>query len=305
MIYFFAIVLPYVCAAIFLAGLGYRLSLWARSSVPFRIPVISGQQKSLPWIKSEVLESPHSRSGVWACMAVEILLFRSLFRNTKTDLRNGPRLLYLDEKLLWLAALAFHWSMLVIVLRHLRLVLDPVPGLVLGVQSLDGFFQMGTPVVYLSDVLFAASLVYLLLRRITHPQVRHISLPSDYLALGFLLMLAATGFWMRYFAQEEVAAVKEFAMGLATFSPRVPENVGLAFYLHLFCLSTLLAYLPFSKLMHMAGSFLSPTRNLANDSRRKRHVNPWDHPVKVHTYAEWEDEFRDKMKAAGLPLERE
>ncbi len=305
MIYFFAIVLPYVCAFVFLAGLVYRLLLWARSSVPFHIPVTSGQQKSLPWIKAEVLESPHSRPGVWARMAVEILLFRSLFRNTKTKLRNGPRLLYREEKLLWLAALAFHWSMLVIVLRHLRLVLDPVPGLVLSLQSLDGYFQMGTPVVYLSDVLFAASLVYLLLRRITNPQVRHISLPSDYLALGILLMLAATGIWMRYVAQEEVAAIKEFAMGLATFSPRVPENLGLAFYLHLFCLSALLAYLPFSKLMHMAGSLLSPTRNLANDSRRKRHVNPWDYPVKVHTYAEWEGEFRDKMKAAGLPLERE
>jgi hypothetical protein len=26
--------------------------------------------------------------------------------------------------------------------------------------------------------------------------------------------------------------------------------------------------------------------------------------VKVHTYEEWEDEFRDKLKAAGLPVER-
>jgi hypothetical protein len=36
----------------------------------------------------------------------------------------------------------------------------------------------------------------------------------------------------------------------------------------------------------------------------KRHVNPWDYPVKVHTYQEWEEEFRDKIKAAGLPLEK-
>ena len=56
--------------------------------------------------------------------------------------------------------------------------------------------------------------------------------------------------------------------------------------------------------MHMGGVFLSPTRNLANNSRMRRHVNPWNYPVKVHTYEEWEEEFRDKMKAAGLPLER-
>jgi hypothetical protein len=65
----------------------------------------------------------------------------------------------------------------------------------------------------------------------------------------------------------------------------------------------LLAYFPFSKLMHAPGIFLSPTRNLAGNNRAKRHVNPWDKPVKVHDYAEWEDEFRDKIRLAGLPLE--
>jgi len=67
----------------------------------------------------------------------------------------------------------------------------------------------------------------------------------------------------------------------------------------------LLAYFPFSKLMHAPGVFLSPTRNLANDSRAKRHINPWSYPVKVHTYEEYEDEFRDAMKEAGLPVEKE
>ena len=47
--------------------------------------------------------------------------------------------------------------------------------------------------------------------------------------------------------------------------------------------------------MHMGGVFLSPTRNLANNSRSRRHVNPWNYPVKTHTYAEWEEEFRDKI----------
>jgi len=50
---------------------------------------------------------------------------------------------------------------------------------------------------------------------------------------------------------------------------------------------------------------MSPARNLANTSRMKRHINPWNAPVKVHTYVEYEDEFRDKMKAAGLPVEKE
>jgi len=48
------------------------------------------------------------------------------------------------------------------------------------------------------------------------------------------------------------------------------------------------------------------TENPASDnSRAVRHVNPWDYPVKVHTYEEYEDEFRDVMRAAGLPLDKE
>ena len=60
-----------------------------------------------------------------------------------------------------------------------------------------------------------------------------------------------------------------------------------------------------AKLMHMGGIFMSPTRNMANDNRRRRHVNPWDYPVKVHTYEEYEEEFKEKMKEARLPVERE
>jgi hypothetical protein len=76
------------------------------------------------------------------------------------------------------------------------------------------------------------------------------------------------------------------------------------FYTHVFLASLLIAWFPFSKLMHMGGIFLSPTRNLANNSRRKRHVNPWNYPVAVHSYEQWEDEFRYKMKACGMPVER-
>ncbi len=70
-------------------------------------------------------------------------------------------------------------------------------------------------------------------------------------------------------------------------------------------MSVLLIYFPFSKLMHAGGVLLSPTRNLPNDSRIVRHVNPWNYPVKVHTYTEYEDHFREKMVEAGLPVEKE
>ncbi|MBF0554911.1 MAG: menaquinol oxidoreductase, partial [Nitrospirae bacterium] len=36
-----------------------------------------------------------------------------------------------------------------------------------------------------------------------------------------------------------------------------------------------------------------------------RHINPWNYPVKVHTYEEYEEDFRDKMKKAGIPVDKE
>jgi [DsrC]-trisulfide reductase subunit M len=302
---FLGVILPYAAMAAFLAGIVYRVLKWANSPVPFRIPTTCGQQKSLAWIKSNWIESPHKKLGVAVRMALEVLLFRSLFRNSRAELRKGPQLLYAENKWLWLGALAFHWSLLIILLRHLRFFVAPVPRFVLGIDAVDGFFQIGVPQLLLTDVVVVAALLFLLQRRLTNPQVRYISLFADYLALSLLLGITISGVLMRYFFKVDVEGIKQLAVGLVTFSPIVPASVGPWFFVHLTLVSFLLAYFPFSKLMHMGGIFLSPTRNLANDSRMARHVNPWNYPVKVHTYEEWEEEFHDKIQAAGLPLERE
>jgi len=302
---YFGVIIPYGAILVFLAGVTYRVFQWARSPVPFRITSTGGQQKSLPWIKASRLDNPSTGLGALMRMALEILLFRSLFRNTKAELRKGPRLVFEESKFLWLGALAFHWSFLLIFLRHLRFFLEPVPGMVLAAQSLDSFLQIGTPVIYATDGIILVALGYLLLRRILDSRIRYISLLTDYFALFLLLGLVISGILMRYWFKTDIVEIKQLALGLVTFQPILLEGVGALFFMHLFLLSSLIAYFPFSKLMHMGGVFLSPTRNLANNNRSKRHVNPWNYPVKVHSYQEWEEEFRDKIIASGLPLEKE
>jgi nitrate reductase gamma subunit len=299
-----AVILPYAALAIFFCGIVGRVIRWSLAPVPFRIPTVCGQQKSLPWIKYSRIESPSNTAGVVARMAFEVLFFRSLFRNTKANLREGPRLHYLASKIPWMGALAFHWSLAIILLRHLRLFVEPVPKFVLAIDRLDGFFEIGAPVLYVTDGLLIAAMIFLLMRRFTNPLVRYISLFTDYFALALLLGIALSGIGMRYFDKVDIIAVKQFAIGLATFSPVLPQGLRAIFLTHLLLVSALAAYFPFSKLVHMGGIFLSPTRNLANNSRMKRHVNPWNYPVSVHTYEEWEAEFHDKMAAAGLPLEK-
>jgi len=300
----FGIIIPYMAFIIFLAGVAYRVILWAKSPVPFRIPTTCGQQKSLPWIKSSRLESPHNTAGVVGRMALEVLLFRSLFRNAKVEVMDG-RPIYGGAKWLWLAGLVFHWSFLIIVLRHLRFFFEPVPGWVNLLATLDGLFDAGVPTLFLADGLLLVSVTYLFFRRLAIPHLRYISLPADYFPLLLILAIGFTGFLMRHVYKVDLFIVKELALGLAQFRPQAPEGIGWIFYLHIFLVSVLLAYFPMSKLVHMGGVFLSPTRNLANDSRMRRHINPWNYPVKVHTYEEYEDEFRDKMKAAGIPVEKE
>ena len=300
----FGIVIPYAAIVLFIVGVIYRVVKWARSPVPFRWPTTAGQQKSLPWIKANNLESPYNIWGVLGRMLLEILFFRSLFRNTKVELRKDTHVTYGNNKYLWLGAMAFHWSFLIIILRHFRFFTEPVIRFVNWLQTVDGLLEINVPVLYLTDVIIVIALVYLFIRRITNYQVRYISLASDYFPLFLLLTTVGTGIWMRYFDKVDIIKVKELALGLVSLNPTIPEGIGPIFYIHLFFVSVLIAYFPFSKLMHMAGVFFSPTRNLVNNNRTKRHINPWNPEVKLHTYQEWEDEFRDLIKNAGLPLEK-
>ena len=301
----FGIFIPYVAVAIFLIGIVYRMVGWAKSPVPFRIPSTCGQQKTLPWIKNDNFDNPSNTGGVIVRMLLEIFCFRSLFRNTKAGLTDDGKLTYSLEKWLWLGAILFHYTFLVVLLRHLRFFFEPVPAAVQLLENLDGFLQVGLPGVFLSGIVLLAAVTFLFLRRLYVTQVRYISLASDYFPLFLIFGIAFTGILMRYFIKTDIVGVKELAMGLVTFKWSTPEGVEPIFYVHIFFVCVLLAYFPWSKLMHMGGIFLSPTRNLPGNSRAVRHVNPWNYPVKVHTYEEYEEEFREKMIEAGLPVEKE
>ncbi len=311
---FFGILVPYAAFLIFTVGFIYRIVNWSYSPVPFCIPTTCGQEKSLPWIKTNCIDNPFTKSAVIIRMFLEIVLFRSLFRNLKFNLKGGNRITYRWEIWLWVAALAFHWAFFAVIVRHLRFFTEPVPLCVQFVEYLDSFFRVefmggplniGLPGIFMSGLVLLGALIYLLLRRILLPQVRYISLAADFFPLFLIIAIAVSGIMMRYFIKVDIVKVKEFAMGLVTLRPAIPEGIGVIFYVHLFLVCVLLAYFPFSKLMHLGGIFMSPTRNLANNSRAERHVNPWNYPVHVHTYEEYEEDFREKMIEAGLPVEKE
>ncbi|MEE4243421.1 MAG: sulfate reduction electron transfer complex DsrMKJOP subunit DsrM [Desulfopila sp.] len=306
--YLFGVALPYLALLIFLVGFIYKVVGWAKSPVPFSIQTSCGQGKSLDFIKHNRLEAPNTTSEVVARMALEILTFRSLFRNTKSEIYDGPKITYESSKWLWLFALMFHYSFLVIVVRHLRLFFNPVPEWITWLEMGDGIFQVGAPNWYVTDVLLVVAVVYLFGRRIWNANIRYISLINDFFPLVLIFGIAATGILMRYVLRTDIDIVniKSLAVGLVTFSPVIGSEIGAIFYIHVFLVCVLLIYFPFSKLMHLGGVFLSPTRNMKNNTRAVRHINPWNDPdIKPHSYSAYEDEFREYMVDAGIPVEKE
>jgi nitrate reductase gamma subunit len=298
------VVVPLAALCVWAGGLVWRVVWWAKSPVPFRIPTTCGQQRACDFLPANPVDNPQSSPAVGVRLALEVLLFRSLFRNNSAELHPGPKLVFGANRWLWLFSLVFHYALLVVLLRHLRLFMAPVPSAVAALVRLDSALEWGLPPVTLTSLMLLGALLFLLARRLGSARLRYLSLLGDYWALLLLLAIAGSGVLLRHWARIDVLAVKAFCLSLARLEPVLPERIHWLFFTHLSLVSVLLVYFPFGKLVHMGGTLLSPTRNLANNSRRVRHRNPWAQPAKLHSYAAYEDMFRDKMIKAGIPVEQ-
>ncbi len=230
---------------VFVAGFLYRLYEFKNTPQPLKIP-----------------QTPQATtaSGVFARMAGDVLIFRSLSKGTKV---------------LWITGWVFHFTFLILILRHLRYFVYPVPGWIVSLGDIA--LPLG--------VLMLIALIVLTLRRFTNERVAFVTNPADYFALLLIIGITVTGIMMKFEPfRPDIVAVKAFFYELFTlhgmfgaliFHPvHVPAN--LVFLTHLFLVLTLLVYFPFSKLMHAGGYFFSPTRNMVNNPRDVRHINPWD-----------------------------
>ena len=160
-----------------------------------------------------IRDSPSTGPQTFMRMALEVLTFRSLFRNTKVVLKHNegknPVVAYVSAKWLWLFAILFHYGFLIVVVRHMRLFLQPVPMPIQILDWSDSIMQILAPTVYISDVLLLTGATFLLLRRFYDAKVRYISLVNDYFPLFLILGIAISGVYMRYIAKVDVMAIKD------------------------------------------------------------------------------------------------
>ncbi|MGD8514278.1 MAG: respiratory nitrate reductase subunit gamma [Granulosicoccaceae bacterium] len=228
-------VLFYAATIILVGGLAYKISVYARTPAPLKIPTTP---------------APTTKSGVAMRMAREVVLFESLFKSTKWT---------------WLFGWAFHFGLLLVLLRHLRYFTDPVWSWVALIQPFG---------IYAGFVMLLG-LLGLWGRRVFVDRVRYISSPSDHLMLALLVAIAGSGLLMKFVGHVDIVAVKAFFLGLMTFNiQELPANSPML-YVHLALVATLMIIFPISKLLHVPGIFFSPTRNQVDNPREQRHVAAW------------------------------
>jgi nitrate reductase gamma subunit len=224
----------YLSTLVFVVGLLYRIRDYANTPAPLKIPTTP---------------APTTTGGVVLRMSRELFFFESLFKGN-----------------LWIWAMGwlFHFSMLVVVMRHLRYFTDPVWGWVAFIQPFGIY----------AGITMLLGLIGLLGRRILVERIKYISTPSDYLMLILLIAIAASGLLMKFALNPDVIEVKRFFLGLMHLQILdLPDNFIL--YGHLSLVSLLLLIFPISKLLHAPGVFFSPTRNQTDNPREVRHIAAW------------------------------
>ena len=213
-------VLPYLTLAVFLLGSALKVTAWWQTPVPLKIAL------------------PSAAGSVWDArlsLVVDALTFRPLWRQSKAY---------------WLVNLVFHGSLLLVLLRHLRYFLDPVPGWLAALQ------MPGVAAGYL----LPAALLCLIFRRLYVPVVIYVSTFADFFALLLLLSISLSGLATRLLFRVDVTAVKDLGLGLLRLHPEPLSAPGLFLY-HFVLFLVLLLYFPFSKLTHGLSQWFSPTRN--------------------------------------------
>lgn len=227
-------VLPYLTFLILVFGLIYRIRGWYVSKVKYQL---------------NLFPVPNTPTGE---ILKEIIFFKTLYR---------------FERPLWVMSYGFHLGIFLIVIGHIAgIAFAGHQFTLLGAtpeQSEKLSFAFGM----LAGTLAFFGALALLLRRLSG-QVKQVSDPWDYLDLLLILAIVTTGNAMRTLAPVELSSVKKYFADL--FSLR-PINYALpgAFVLHYFFGQILLMYLPFSKLLHLAGGLINKAITLTGDGKAK------------------------------------
>lgn len=254
-------VLGYAALAIFLVGVLAQVWKYGTTPAPLKIPQTP---------------APVTGSGVPGRMLSEVVLFKSLFKS---------------NRVIWLAGYIFHIGLLLVLIKHYRFLFASVPGFLSYFDSFENY----------PGIIMMGGLGLLFLLRLVVDRNKFISVMTDYILLILLISIALTGTLAKHFYRVDISQVKQFMMGLISFNPMGANTAfptETIFVIHFSLVLFLLVYFPFSKLMHAAGVFFSPTRNQVDNPREKRLVAPWAADVSGNTVVTVKEEAAEAPSQA-------
>jgi nitrate reductase gamma subunit len=233
MLFFIGQVFPYLAAGVFIVGMIWRVGKWLRVPVPFQLTLSP---------------APVTTSGRIGKVCGEILLFPSL---------------WCGDRGLWLWAWLMHVSLVMVIGGHIVGISS------IGLQFMDIGFTAGQSLALSalmgtsSGVVMLAALIILLYRRTAVPEIKRLSDPADYFDLLLILAIVVSGLHMRMTSLDmDLMAIRAYLGGILSFHP-TPIPKEWIFVSHFFLVNVLLIYIPFSKLVHFAGSIVNQSMLVA------------------------------------------
>lgn len=212
------VILPYLTIVVFVWGLVWRIRTWWAK----------------PRAGAVLYPAAKNKRNVVLRVIGDIVFFGKTFSISKS---------------LWVMAVLFHLGLLLVVLGHLRTIVEPA--FVWGWFNLDSqgidnvSFNMGM----IAGGIMLVGGILLFSRRFT-PKMRILSIFQDYFVLSMLLVIVLLGIGMRLWAPIHAAEVQHYVRGVLTLRPAV-EISNILFLWHIFFAQVLIMYLPFSKLIHL------------------------------------------------------
>ena len=174
------------------------------------------------WRTARRFERPRASTGRPSAKAYALTVLDIVFFN---------RLLKMNPAL-WIGEWIFHFSFLLVMLRHLRFFLNPVPAWVWWVQ---------TPGL-IAGYILPFSLAYILAVRLLTKLEKYAS-SANVLLLGLVLIISSIGVLMHGWYKTDLVGVKVFVVGILSMKQAaLPES--LLFATHFGLVLVLVAFLP-------------------------------------------------------------
>ncbi len=185
-----------------------------------------------------------------AVMLVVSWLRYVYFRHQFTSLSSE----FLESKELFWGSVPWHYGILFVLLGHLVAFMFPREILVWNQIPLRLLILEVTALVF--GLMALVGIILLIIRRVTHPRIRHVTSTMDIVVLLVLLLQVATGVgiavFYRWGSSWYAASLVPYLRSLFVFKPNVEYIVGMPLLIKIHVLSafSIIGLLSFTRLIH-------------------------------------------------------